>query len=77
MNINSFVIKKPMSPQPGKVSTQVKHISLTTLKLIALMLLTAPTPIIAVVLAWVVETGRLKREHRSREVDAEISAEKP
>ncbi len=44
-----------MIPQPGKVSIQVKPISLTTERLIAENLLTAPTPIIAVVFACVVE----------------------
>ena len=77
MNINSLVIRKLMSPQPGKVSTHVRHISLTTPKLMALTFLTAPTPIRAVVLACVVETGRLNSEQRSSDDEAARSAEKP
>ena len=75
--MNSLVIKKLIRPQPGKVSTQVRHISFTTPKLMALTLLTAPTPIMAVVLAWVVDTGRLSSEHSSKDEDAARSAEKP
>lgn len=40
-------------------------------------LFTAPTPIIDVVLAWVVETGRLKVEQKKREMAAAMSAENP
>ena len=46
-----------MIPQPGKVSIHVRTISLTTPKSIADKRLTAPTPIIAVVLVCVVLTG--------------------
>ena len=77
MNINSFVIKKPTSPQPGKVNTHVKTISFTTPKLIADTLLTAPTPIIDVVFTCVVETGSPVNEQRSNTAVEEISAEKP
>ena len=48
---------KPMSPQPGKVKIQVIPISFTTEKLMAEIRFTAPTPMIAVVFAWVVDTG--------------------
>ena len=67
----------PISPHPGKVSTQVSTISFTTEKLMADILFTAPTPIIAVVLAWVVDTGMPKVELKNRQRDAAISAEKP
>ena len=75
--MNNFVIKNPISPHPGKVRTQVSTISLTTPKLIAETRLTAPTPMMEVVLACVVETGRLSREQISSEVEAARSAEKP
>ena len=77
ININNFVIKKPTKPQPGNVSTQVSTISLTTPKLIAETRFTAPTPIIDVVLACVVDTGRLNTEQIKSEIAAAISAEKP
>ena len=66
-----------MRPHPGKVNTQVKTISFTTEKLMAEILRTAPTPIIAVVLAWVVETGSPNTELINRQMDAAMSAEKP
>ena len=66
-----------MSPQPGNVTIQVTAISLTTEKLIAEILLTAPTPIIEVVFAWVVETGMPNTELIKRDTDAARSAENP
>ena len=77
MSINSFVIRKPTSPHPGKVSTQVSTISLTTPKLMADTRLTAPTPIIDVVFAWVVETGSPNTEQKTSESEEAMSAEKP
>ena len=77
MNINSFVIKNPTNPHPGKVNTQVNTISFTTRKLIADTLFTAPTPIIEVVFTCVVDTGRLSTEQNSKELAAAMSAEKP
>ena len=71
--MNNFVIKNPMRPHPGKVSTQVRHISFTTPKLIALMLFTAPTPIIAVVFAWVVDTGKLSKEQKRAEKNITVA----
>ena len=52
-------------------------ISLTTEKLIADNRLTAPTPIIAVVLACVVDTGIPNIELNNKEIEAAISAENP
>ena len=75
--MNNFVIKKPISPHPVKVRTHVSTITWTTPKLIAETLLTAPTPMIEVVFAWVVDTGRLKTEQNSSDSAAAISAEKP
>ena len=75
--MNSLVIKKPTSPHPGKVNSQVSTISFTTPKLIAETRFTAPTPMIEVVFAWVVETGRLNIEQNKSEIAAAISAEKP
>ena len=75
--MNNFVIKKPMIPQPGKVSIHVRTISLTTPKSIADKRLTAPTPIIAVVLVCVVETGMPHTELMIKHSEAAISAEKP
>ena len=75
--MKSFAMTKPIRPQPGKVSSQVMPISLTTEKLMAERRLTAPTPMMAVVLAWVVETGMPKTELISRLTEAARSAEKP
>ena len=62
-----FVITKLISPQPGKVNTHVSIMSLTTEKLIALSLLEAPTPIIAVVFVCVVDTGMPNTDDRRRQ----------
>ena len=51
-----------MRPQPGNVNTHVSIMSLTTEKFIALSLLEAPTPIIALVFVCVVDTGMPVRE---------------
>ena len=75
--MKSFVIRKPIRPQPGKVRSQVMPISLTTLKLMAERRLTAPTPMMAVVLACVVDTGIPNSELKSRDTEAARSAEKP
>ena len=53
MAMNSFAIIKLISPQPGKVNTQVSTMSFTTPKLMAERRFTAPTPIMAVVLVCV------------------------
>lgn len=66
-----------MNPHPGKVSTHVNAISLTIDIFIADMRFTAPTPIIEVVLACVVETGILNIEQISKDSAAATSAEKP
>ena len=70
-------MRKPISPHPGNVSTQVRPISFTTDRLMDETRLTAPTPMIAVVLACVVETGIPKIELNRIEIDAATSAEKP
>ena len=66
-----------MRPQPGNVMIQVMTISLTTPKLMAESRFTAPTPMMAVVLVWVVLTGIPNREKPSRQAAPAISAEKP
>ena len=66
-----------MSPQPGKVNTQVSTMSRTTPKFIALMRFTAPTPMMALVLVCVVLTGMPPTLESRRQKAAERSAEKP
>ena len=77
MAIKSFAMIKLIRPQPGKVKIQVNTMSLTTPKLMADKRLTAPTPIIAVVLVWVVDTGMPNRLEYKRQKEAARSAEKP
>ena len=50
-------IRYPSKPQPGKVSTHARVISPTIFQLTAEIRLEAPTPMMAVVLVWVVLTG--------------------
>ena len=57
MYMNIFAITKLMRPQPGKVKIQVSSISFTTPKLMAEIRFTAPTPMMALVFVWVVDTG--------------------
>lgn len=57
MYMNIFAIIKLMRPQPGKVKIQVSTISFTTPKLMAEIRFTAPTPMMALVFVWVVDTG--------------------
>ena len=71
MAINSFAIIKLISPQPGKVNTQVSTMSFTTPKLMAERRFTAPTPIMAVVLVCVVETGMPNRLEYKRHSETE------
>ena len=66
-----------MIPQPGKVSIQVSTISFATLQFTERTLFAAPTPIMAVVFAWVVETGKPVSEQTSKAMVAAMSAEKP
>ena len=75
--MNSFAIMKLISPQPGKVKIQVSTMSFTTPKLTEDRRLAAPTPMMALVLVWVVETGIPERLEYSRQSAAERSAEKP
>jgi hypothetical protein len=75
--VNLFAVIKLISPHPGNVKIQVSTISLTTPKLIAEILFTAPTPIIAVVFVCVVETGTPVRLESNRQSEAARSAEKP
>ena len=75
--MNSFVIKNPIIPQPGKVRIQVITISLTTLRFTEEKRFAAPTPIIEVVFAWVVDTGIPNTELNKSEAEAARSAEKP
>ena len=65
--MNSFAMAKLMSPQPGKVNIQVSIMSETTPKLMAERRLTDPTPMIALVLVCVVETGMPKRLESKRQ----------
>ena len=51
--------------------------SFTTPKLMADRRFTAPTPMMAVVFAWVVDTGMPNTELKSSEREAAIPAEKP
>ena len=74
---NRRAIKKPIRPQPGKVRTQVITMSLTTDHLTEERRLAAPTPMMAVVLVWVVLTGRAVREASSKQPAAAASAAKP
>ena len=74
---NSFAIKKPINPQPGKVNTQVKSTSFTTPQLRLRIRRAAPTPMIAVVFVLVVDTGRPVREAISRHPAPAKSAAKP
>ena len=67
----------PKAPQPGKVRSHVKAISLITSGLMLLLDLEKPAPIIAVVLAWVVETGKPKTVLKSKATAPDKSAEKP
>ena len=64
--MNSFAIRKLMSPQPGNVKIHVRTMSLTTEKFIAESLLAAPTPMIALVLVCVVDTGMPNTDDRTR-----------
>lgn len=59
---------KPKMPHPGKVSTQVFTISMAIDHFTDLGLFAAPTPMMAVVLVCVVETGKPRRcEHKTHE----------
>ena len=60
-----------MSPQPGKVKTQVSTMSLAIAQLTDLTFSAAPAPMMAAVLVWVVETGRPVSVAMSRETVAE------
>lgn len=64
-------------PQPGKVSTHAKTISFTVPQLTDESLLDAPTPMMAVVLVWVVLTGIPLTDDTNNTAEAAISAEKP
>ena len=75
--MNSLVIRKPISPQPGKVRIQVSTISLATPQFTERTRFAAPTPMIAVVFACVVETGIPVMEQTKSPAVAEISAAKP
>ena len=75
--MNNFAIRKLIRPHPGKVKIQVSIISFTTPKLMAEILFTAPTPMIALVLVWVVDTGIPKRLESRRQKAADKSAENP
>ena len=66
---------KLISPQPGNVKIQVSIISFTTPKLMADKRFTAPTPMMALVLVWVVETGIPNRLDASRQRAPATSAE--
>lgn len=63
--------------QPGNVRIHANTISLTTFQFILDNLFAAPTPIIAVVLVWVVLIGIPVRVENKRQIAAAVSAEKP
>ena len=69
--MNAFATRKLIRPQPGNVNTHVSTMSRTTPKLMALMRLTAPTPMMALVLVCVVETGIPNTLESSRQNAAE------
>src|SRR5699024_496057 len=75
--INILAITKLINPQPGNVKIQVSIISFTTPKLMAESRLTAPTPMIALVLVWVVDTGIPVTLASSRQKAPARSAENP
>src|SRR5437660_3774435 len=66
-----------MPPEIGSVSTQAKTIRETTLHLIALRRFVAPTPIMEVVMVWVVEIGIPKWLAVAITVAAVVCAAKP
>lgn len=59
--MNIFAMMKLIRPQPGNVKIQVSIMSFTTPKLMAETRFTAPTPMMALVLVWVVDTGMPRR----------------
>ena len=75
--IGIFAIAKLISPQPGNVKIHVSIMSFTIPKLMAEILFTAPTPIIALVFVWVVDTGIPNRLEKRRHIAPARSAEKP
>ena len=66
-----------MSPHPGNVSIHVNAMSFTTPQLTLDSLRAAPTPMMAVVFVWVVDTGMPVSDERSRHPAPAISAAKP
>ena len=66
-----------MAAVTGKVSTQAQRIRSTTLKFRALKRLAHPTPMMLVVMAWVVLTGIPKWAATLKTVAAVVSAAKP
>ena len=67
----------PISPQPGKVRIQVNTISFTTFQFTADSRLAAPTPMMAVVFVWVVDTGMPVSEESRRQAAPARSAANP
>ena len=65
--MNILAITKLIMPHPGNVKIQVSIISFTTLKLMADSRFTAPTPMMALVFVWVVDTGMPNTLERSRQ----------
>ena len=68
---------KLISPQPGNVKIQVSIISFTTPKLMADRRFTAPTPMMALVFVWVVDTGIPETLASSKQKAPARSAENP
>ena len=66
-----------MAPHPGNVSAHVSPISFTTPQFTLDSRRAAPTPIMAVVLVCVVETGMPVSEESSRQAAPAMSAAKP
>ena len=77
IHISNLATANPSTPQPGNVHTQVRTISRTVRRLTRRGWSAAPTPIIAVTLAWVVLTGSPSREAVSSDNAAPKSAQKP
>ena len=66
-----------MAPQRGKVRSQASTIRLVTPQRTAENRRVAPTPMMAVLIVWVVLTGTPKKEARVMAKPAELSAAKP
>ena len=76
-SLNNHVKTNPRTRQAGKVSTHVVTIWRLTDQFTAESRRVAPTPMIAVPMVWVVDSGTPKREASKIAVLAAVSAAKP